>query len=216
VPDLSFEAIGAEAVPFAAVPLVALKLRLTNHPADEPIHTVVLRCQIQLEVRRRQYDTSEQARLHDLFDKPQRWSDTMRSMLWTNAVVVVPAFVGSAVVDLQVPCSFDLNVAANKYFYGLDQGDVPLLLLFSGTVFYDAGQGQLQAAPISWDKEARFRLPVRVWKETMDLYYPNSSWLCLRRDVFDRLYSYKVQHGIATWEQALERLLAAREETLVS
>jgi Family of unknown function (DUF6084) len=213
VPDLSFEAVGAEAVPFAAAPLLALKLRLANLPADEPIHTVVLRCQIQIEVTRRRYDAPEQARLHDLFGKPQRWGDTMRSMLWTNAAVVVPAFAGTTAVDLQVPCSFDLTVAANKYFYSLDDGDVPLRLMFSGTVFYAGGDEQLQVAPISWDKEVQFRLPVRLWKETMDLYYPNSSWLCLRRDVFDRLYSYKVRHGITTWEEALERLLPASKET---
>jgi len=47
----------------------------------------------------------------------------------------------------------------------------------------------------------------------MDSYYPNSAWLSLRRDVFERLYEYKTLHGIPTWEQAIERMLAA-EETL--
>jgi hypothetical protein len=34
----------------------------------------------------------------------------------------------------------------------------------------------------------------------------------LRRDIFERLYEYKVAHSIPTWEQALERLFAAAEE----
>jgi hypothetical protein len=70
----------------------------------------------------------------------------------------------------------------------------------------------LQVAPISWDKETRFRLPVKVWHDMMDTYYPNSAWLCLRRDAFERLYRYKTFHGIPTWEQALETLVPAVEE----
>ena len=42
----------------------------------------------------------------------------------------------------------------------------------------------------------------------MDTYYPNSAWLCLRRDIFERLYEYKMRHGIPTWEAALEKILA--------
>jgi hypothetical protein len=47
----------------------------------------------------------------------------------------------------------------------------------------------------------------------MDEYYPNSAWLSLRRDAFERLYEFKVRNGLPTWEQALERLLAAQQET---
>jgi hypothetical protein len=83
--------------------------------------------------------------------------------------------------------------------------------MFSGTVFYALPDETLQVAPISWEQEARFKLPVKVWREMMDSYYPNSVWLNLRRDVFDRLYLYKVQQGIPTWEQALEEMLPAEE-----
>ena len=37
MPELDFEVTGAEAVPFAAAPLLNLKLRLTNRNADEQI-----------------------------------------------------------------------------------------------------------------------------------------------------------------------------------
>jgi hypothetical protein len=110
-------------------------------------------------------------------------------------------------VDLPVPCTFDFNVAAAKYFYALDEGGVPLSLLFSGTIFHEREGAGLQVAQIPWDKEVTFHLPVRVWKEMMEQYYPNTAWLCLRRDVFDRLYQYKSRHGLPTWEQALEDLL---------
>ena len=137
----------------------------------------------------------------------------MKNMLWTHASIVAPAFQGSAVVDLPVPCTFDFNVAATKYFHGLGEGDVPLNFLFSGTVFYGDGEA-LQVAPIPWDKEARFRLPVKAWHEMMDIYYPNTAWLCLRRDVFERLHEHKVQNGIPTWEQLFETMLPALEESV--
>ncbi len=207
MPDLSFLVEGAEAVPFAAAPAIDFKLRIDNAPAQEMIYTIALRCQIQMEVTRRRYTPGEQEHLLDLFGEPNRWSRTLRNMLWTNTSLVVSSFQGSTVAKMQVPCTFDFNVAATKYFHGLEDGEVPLCLMFSGTVFYAGESGALQVAPISWDKETRFRLPVNVWKEMMDLYYPNTAWLTLRRDVFERLQQYKMEHAIPGWEQLLEHLL---------
>ena len=214
MPDLNFQVESAEAVPYGATPLLSFKLRVANSGAEEAIHTVVLRAQIQIEVTRRHYSQEEQSRLLDLFGEPERWGQTLRNLLWTHAIVVVPPFNKETVVEMQVPCTFDFNVAATKYFHGLADGDLPLTFLFSGTVFYPEQNGQLQVAPISWEKEAKFKLPLKAWKDLIDHYYPNSAWLYLRRDVFDRLYQYKVRHGIPTWEQAIERVLAGTEETV--
>jgi hypothetical protein len=212
VPDLSFRVEGAETVRYAAAPLLALKLGLTNAIADEPIHSIALRCQIQIETTRRSYTNQESELLLDLFGERERWSQTLRSMLWTFANVVVPPFCGRTLADLPVPCTYDFNVAAAKYFYALEAGEVPLTLMFSGTVFYEADDGLLQVAQIPWEKEATYRLPIRVWQEMMEHYYPNSAWLSLRKDVFDRLYHYKMQHSIPTWEQVIEALLTRVEE----
>jgi hypothetical protein len=212
MPNLSFQIEGASVIPFAVTPTLAFKLQIKNAAANETIHTIALRCQIQIEVARRRYTTEEQESMLDLFGTPDRWSQTLRSMLWTNLNMVVPAFPGtSTVADLHVPCTFDFNVAATKYFEGLTDGDIPLNVMFSGTVFYAQPDGRLQVAPISWEQEARFKLPVKVWREMMDSYYPNTAWLNLRRDVFERLYRYKMQHGIPTWEQALEEVLPMEE-----
>lgn len=211
MPDLAFRIETAEAAQLSAAPQIIFKLRLTNADPAEMIHSVVLRCQVQLEVTRRRYSTEEQQQLHDLFGEPERWSQTLRNLLWTHVNVNVPAFAGETVVDLPVPCTFDFNVGATKYFYGLDDGLVPLCIMFSGTVFYTRGSESLQVAPIPWDKETRFSLPVKVWHDMMNTYYPNSAWLRVRRDIFDRLYEYKVRHGIPTWERALERMLEAEE-----
>lgn len=211
MPDLNFELENAFVVPYAAAPSLAFKLRITNQPAAEMIHTIVLRCQIQLEVSRRRYSPDEQKRLCDLFGEPERWSQTLRNLLWTHTHIVVTAFRERTVVDLPVSCTFDFNVAATKYFAGLDAGDIPLCLMFSGTVFYAQPDGRLQVAPISWQHEARFRLPVKLWREMMDSYYPNTAWLCLRRDVFERLNQYKMRRGILTWETLIESLVPAEK-----
>ena len=215
MPDLSFQIESATVVPFAAVPMLAFRLQIRNAVPNEAIHTIALRCQIQIEVTRRRYSPGEQERLLDLFGQPDRWSQTLRNLLWTHATVLVPGFSGpSGVVDLQVPCTFDFNIAATKYFAGLTDGEIPLNMLFSGTVFYAPEDSPLQVAPISWEKEARYRLPVTLWREMMESYYPNSVWLNLHRDVFERLYRYKMQRGIPTWEQALEQVLDS--ESVVS
>ena len=212
MPDLSFAIDSAKVVPFAATSMLAFQLSIRNAAADERIHTIALRCQIQIEVTRRQYASQEQERLLDLFGTPDRWSQTLRTLLWTHVQMVVPGFEGPGnVVDMQVPCTADFNVAATKYFDALESGEIPLQFLFSGTSFYSRDDGQLQVAPISWEQEARFRLSATTWREMIDSYYPNSVFINLRRDVFDQLNQYKMQHGIPTWEQALERMLAAEE-----
>ncbi len=212
MPDLNFEVTGAEPQAYAASPLLSFKLAIANTDRAQAIHTIALRCQIQIEPTRRHYQLAEQERLQDLFGEPSRWAETLRTLLWTHTSVVVPGFIGSTVVDLPVPCTFDFNVAATKYFAGLTDGEIPLVLQLSGTIFYANDSGALQVAQIPWSKEAKYRLAVKVWQEMMNLYYPNSAWLCLRRDVFDRLHGYKIARGLPTWEQTLESLLVNVKE----
>ena len=187
--------------------MLSFKLKMRNANIDEKIQSIGLRCQIQIETTRRKYSATEQAQLYELFGEPERWGRTLRAMLWTHTSAMVPPFQGETTIDLPVPCTFDFNIAATKYFAGLEEGAVPLNLMFSGTVFFESQDGGLQIEQISWDKEAQFKLPVSVWREMMDHYYPNTAWLCLRRDVFERLSRYKMEHAIPTWDQALENLI---------
>jgi hypothetical protein len=211
MPELQFQIEDAEAVMYSAAPLLVLKLRVSNLPASEPIHTLALKCQVQIEPAKRRYLPPEQEKLADLFGEPSRWSRTVKPLHWMNTSVAVQGFSGSVVVDLELPCTFDFNVAATKYFHALDDGEIPLCVMFSGTVFYQGKDGALQVAQIPWDREAYFRLPVSVWKQMMDAHFPNSAWLSLRRDTFEQLYAYKVRHGLPTWEQAIARMLAVEE-----
>jgi hypothetical protein len=208
-PDLQFAVVSVEAARFAVSPHIALKLRVTS-TFQQRIHSIILRCQVQIEPARRRYASSEQMLLTDLFGQPEMWGQTLRGLLWNNISVVIPSFSESVVVDVHVPCTFDFNVAATKYFAGLEGGDVPVSLFFSGSVFYETDIG-LQVSQIPWDKEASCRLPIRVWKDMMNSYYPDMTWLCLERGIFDRLYAYKVRHGLPTFEQALTHVLEAAD-----
>ena len=207
MPDLDFRIVDGEALPFAAGPTMLFKLHIGNNTPGEHIHTVMLRAQIRLEVTRRQYAPGEEERLLEVFGEPQRWGETLRSMLWTHTSAIVQHFDDHVIAELPVPCTYDFDVVGAKYFYALEDGDVPLLFLFSGTVFYSEGNGPLQIAQIPWEKEAQFRLPVRAWKEMMDGFFPNSAWLRIQKDVFDELYRYRAQRALPTWEAALKDLL---------
>lgn len=211
MPDLDFVVEGAEVLEYAAVPSLLFKLRVENLEG-EPIRSVSLNTQVRIAATQRHYDAAEQERLLEVFGEPHRWGTTLRSLLWTHTVLQVPPFSGSTVADMPVTCTYDLEVVGTKYFHALEDGEVPLEFLFSGTVFYTGEGGGLQTARISWEKEAEFRLPVRVWKEMMDHYFPNSAWLRLHRDAFDQLYDYKVRMGHPTWEAAVEALLRASEQ----
>lgn len=205
-PELDFQVHGVEIARHAVAPLLLLKLHVSVAAITEAIQNVVLQCQIQINTSRRTYAPDEQQRLVELFAEPARWGTTVRTLLWTHTNLVLPPFEDSCEVDLPLPCSYDFNLAATKYFDALE-GEVPITLLFSGSIFYRTASGALQVGQISWNKEAAFRLPVKVWREMMEHYYPNSAWLCLRKDLFDRLSQYKTRAGISTWERALERLL---------
>src|SRR6202451_9450 len=159
MPDLNFQIEQAEPQRFTVAPTLLFKLCIRNAVAGEIIHSVALRCQIQLEVARRQYTAEDQKQLRDLFGEPERWGQTLKTFLWTHTNTIVPPFEGSTKVKLPVPCTFDFNVAATKYFAALIDGEIPVCVQFSGTVFYTEQGGPLQVLPIPWDKEVHFRVP---------------------------------------------------------
>jgi hypothetical protein len=206
VPSLTFSVEGAERVEHAAVPTIAFALRIESGD-ERPVRSVLLDVQLQIAARRRHYDDAARDRLFELFGPPEQWGTSLRTLLWTRATLVVPAFTGRTVVQLPIACSYDLEVAASRYFDALVDGEVPLEFLFSGTVFYGT---PLQAARISWESEAGYRLPVSLWRETMDRYFRGTAWLRLPKGSFDRLTAHKSRHALATWEDVVDSLLPER------
>lgn len=204
--DLKFQVVGARAEPYAAVPTLVFTLRI-EEASGQPIHAIALRCQVQIEPNRRSHSPAEQARLLEMFGVPGRWGETVKPLLWTHLSVMVPRFQGAVTVDLPMTCTYDFEVTAAKYFEGLDDGEIPLLFLFSGTVFTPGGTG-FMVERVPWEKEAPFRLPVRVWREVMDLYFPNSAWIRLQRESLEALQRFKAERALPTWDDAVAALLA--------
>ena len=209
VPELGFTVLGCEPLRHAAAP--SLRFSLAIDAQGAAVRSVMLDVQLRIAATQRGYSEAEQAQLGDLFGEAHRWGDTLRNLLWTQATLVVPPFDGSTVVDLIVPCTYDFDVAAAKYLAGLHDGDIPLELLFSGTVFYAGASGAIQINRISWNAEAAHRLPVRVWRETMDHYFPNAVWLRLHRDAFERLVAFRARNALTSWEAVVAALLEGRE-----
>jgi len=205
VPAPSFAVEGAERLEHAAAPTLAFAVRIDS---DRPVRSILLDTQIQIAARRRPYGDAARERLFELFGPVEQWGSSLRTLLWARLTQVVPAFSGSTVAQLRVPCSYDLDVVASRYFDALQDGDVPLEFLFSGTMFYGT---PLQAARISWEHEAQYRLPVRLWRETMDAHFPGTAWLRLSRARFDRLSAYRSRHALAGWDEAIDALLEGRE-----
>lgn len=211
MPDLDFKITGIEPARRGLAPLLHFILEVTNSPETETIQTVMLQAQIQIQAPGRVYNADEKKKLKELFGAPEDWGQTLRTRLWTHANTIIPQFHGHTTTILAVPCTFDFNVAATKYFYALEEGDVPLLFLFSGTTFYTAPDGRLQIQKISWEKECTWRMPIARWQELMEYHYPDSAWIAMRRDVFDQLYEFKRREGLSSWDEVLERLLASNE-----
>jgi hypothetical protein len=208
--DLSFAIDGATTAPYALVPTINFRLR-ANDASEQPIQSIQLRTQVRIEPERRRYTADEEERLLGLFGVPERWADTLQPFLWTHVTIPVGRFEGATEVQLPVECSYDLEVATGQYFHSLADGEIPLLFLFSGTVFRRGPTGTT-IEQIDWDSgEARFRLPVGVWRETMDTAFPGSGWLRLQRETLDRLLAYKAARALPTWDATLDRLLDAAE-----
>lgn len=202
--DLAFSVVGARAERFAASPMLVLRLHIREGNGTK-VDAIVLRVQIRLEVQRRRYAPEESELLADLFGNPSRYGDTLKPMLWTHVAQMVTAFEGETEVDLQVPCSYDFEVAAHKYLVSLKDGVVPLNLLFSGMAFAE-GLGGVTPEFVPWSSEARYALPVAVWREAVDTFFPNSAWIRVHRDTFDELRRFKIAGGLPTWDAALDRL----------
>ena len=209
-PQLEFAIEGAHAVRYAVVPTLGFDLRVGRLDGGG-VRSVALNAQVRIAATQRSYAPAEQERLFELFGHPEQWAKTLSSLLWTNVTANVPPFKESTVFELTVPCTYDFEVTAARYFEALESGQVPLEFLFSGTVFYADPAGQLQIASISWDQEAGYRLPVAVWRETMDHHFGDSPWVRLRRDTFDRLYAFKARNAHLSWEGAVEALLSKAE-----
>lgn len=207
----TFAVLEIKPEPYAVAPILSARVGIAAL-AEEPVHAIALRAQVRIEPFRRGYSDEEAAGLVDLFGPRERWHETQRSFLWMHCATMVPSFTGGAQVDLPMPCTYDFEVTGSKYLHALREGVIPLLFLFSGTVFIRGTTG-FAIQQIPWDREDKFAMPVSVWQGLMDAYYPNSGWVRLHNDTLRALAGYKSSHGLPGFDDAVTRLLTSSEET---
>jgi Family of unknown function (DUF6084) len=209
-PEPEFEVLAARPVRHAAAPMLALDLQISE-PSGRHIYMIGLTVQLMLEPARRRYDEETRERLAGLFGAPERWAVTTHSLLWAQLSVLVPAFTGSITVALPVPCSYDLELAAAKYLYSLRDGEAPLALHFNGVVYYPGRDGGMQMVLVPWSRSIGFPLPVAVWRETVEHYYPATGWAALRTHTLDALERERVARGLPTFDACVAQLLQEGE-----
>jgi hypothetical protein len=210
VAELVFDCVGAHAEPYAVAPSMSLTLRIAETTGIK-VDAIALRCQIRIEPTRRRYSDAEAERLNDLFGDTQRWADTLKPLQFTTVSMMVPGFTGSTELDLPVMLSYDLEIGSTRYFAGLEDGEVPLLLLFSGTVF-SAPDGRLQVQQVPWSKEASYRLPVGIWREAIEAHFPNSAWIRMSLQTLDALQQFKTRQALPTWDATITALLKQADD----
>ena len=208
--QLAFDVVDIHPEPYAAAPQLTARLRISE-TSGATIHAIALRCQVRILPQRRGYAHEEEQGVLDLFGERGRWPNTLKSFLWMQCGTMVQGFTGGTEVDLPLPCTFDFDVAAAKYLNALRDGEIPLELLFSGTVF-TKGQAGFGVEQVPWDLEASYQLPVTAWRHLMDTYFPGAGWIRLDRDVLAALAQYKTARGLTSWEATVESLLAAAAE----
>jgi hypothetical protein len=210
VAELAFDCIGARPEKYAVAPSMTFSLRIAE-TTGQKVDAIALRCQLRIEPARRRYSDAEAERLNDLFGETRRWADTLKPLQFATVSIMVPGFTGSTELDLPVMLSYDLEIGSVRYFAGLDADEVPLLLLFSGTVF-SVVEGRLQVQQVPWSKEASYRLPVGVWREAIDAHFPNSAWIKMTRETLDELQRFKTRQALPTWDATITALLARAAE----
>lgn len=208
--ELKFSIVGARAEPYAAVPTLMLRLRI-EETTEQHVHMIALRTQIQIEAKRRHYSEPEEIGLSDMFGARSRWGETLRTFLWTHTATMVPGFDGSVEIDLPVTCSYDMDVASTKYFHALENGEIPLVLQFSGTLFTKGAAG-FSVEQLSWTYETQYRVPVQMWREVMDHYFGGTAWIRMSKDSASALHDYKSRGGFLTWDDVITSLLDAGQE----
>jgi hypothetical protein len=210
--DLIFGCTGVTAERYAATPTLTFALTITERSGVR-VHAIALRCQIRIEPHRRRYSAAEAQRLHDLFGDPSRWAETVKPIQLATVTTMVPAFTAVTETNVEVPVTYDLEVTSARYLHGLDDGTVPLLLLFSGTVFVANGDG-FSVELVPWSAEASYRMPVSTWRELVDIHFPNSAWLRCSRETLDELSVFKAQRALPTWDATLGALLAEARQAV--
>lgn len=203
--DVTFSIVDAKAKQLSASPTIAFRLRVT---AAAPVDALVLRAELRIEPQWRTYDPEEQALLGDLFGTPDRWHATLRTFSWADVSLVVPGFSEEIETEIAVPCTYDFDQAATRFFDTLHSGAIPIRFLFSGPIFRSGSTG-FSTERISWSSECAYRMPVSVWHDAMRACYGDDVLIRINLETLEKLRRYRALSGATTWDELLERLMGA-------
>ena len=206
MPELTFTVVDMAPEPYAAAPNLIARVRV-EETTGERVHALALRAQVRIEPQRRRYDDPEERALLDLFGDRTRFAQTLRPFSWLHTSTVAQGFTGGCEIDLVLPCTYDVEVAGTTYLHALRDGEIPLLFLFSGTVF-SRGTTGFSVVPVPWDREASYRLPVATWRGLMEATFPGTEWVRVHRDTVEALAHYRHVRGLTSWDAAVSALLA--------
>jgi hypothetical protein len=206
-PALELSIAGVIPVPHAAAPTLRFALRVEDTSGRE-VFMAGLSVHIQIEPVKRTYEAEDRAKLIELFGDPHRWATTSQRMHWTSETVLLPSFTGSTTAQIEVLCNYDVELAIAKYFHSVSDGEIPLAFHFNGSVYYASDGGRLQVVQVPWDTTADFTMPVSVWREMIDSYYPYRGWVPVHLDTLDALQRLKARLGAPTFDAAVTELLA--------
>jgi hypothetical protein len=202
---LTIDVVDVAADRYAASPQLTATLQV-EESSGAIVHAMALRCQLMIEPQRRTYDAAETATVADVFGGRERWTQTLKPFLWTHAATVTRGFTGGLTIALPIACTYDVEVVGSKYLHALTDGEVPLLFLFSGTIF-SRGETGFTVEHIPWNLEARHRMPVTVWQGLIDAFFPNSGYIRLDRDTVNALLRVKAVRGLTSWDSVIASLL---------
>ncbi len=202
-----FSVLDVAPVAHSAAPTLEFSLHVSD-PLGRPVHTIALSTQVRIDPARRRYDEETRARLIELFGTPERWGATTHSFQWAQVDVLVPGFTGATSFPLRLPCSYDLELAAVKYFYSLPDGEIPLSFHFTGMVLYAGEQDRLQVAQVPWSCSAQWLMPVSAWQRAVRAFYPEGGWVRLTTPTLDALLARKAERGDHDFDATVAGLLA--------
>ena len=204
-PEPEFAITGAAHMAFAATPTMLFAAAVSD-PSGHEIQSIALTAQVMIDPAKRGYDSETRERLAELFGPPASWTPSTSGLAWARVSAAVPAFSGSATFAVEVPCSYDLEVAATKYFYAVQDGEIPLSFHFNGSVFYHS-DGRLQVVPIAWSSTAQFRLQVQTWRAMIAEHYPGGGWIRIDERTLAALNERRARRGLPSFDACIRELL---------
>jgi hypothetical protein len=173
-----FSVVDAKPKHYAASPTIVFRLRIG---CDDQVEAMVLRVQIRIEPRRH---------------------NNGHPFAWADIPVMVPAFTGETFVDVNVPCTYDFDNTAARFFNDVEAGEIPLRFFFTGSIFRRTEES-FSVSMLSWQSECAYRMPLEVWQDAMRACYGDSVLIRIDRETFERLQRLRTQTGATSWDAVL-------------